>query len=182
MSNPCLVGINNATGKVEYASATVNKRDRVEAARQSLDVVVVSSDVARRGLAHGLPTYERLLNEKEITQKVVYWLATARTGMSSKCLAVTLLNGGPITTADKSHPHDPADFERCLTLIQAVPELRERLPIMKDVSKYWSSLIDQWSEVESTFKNETGFPSRIVNSAPQTYELMQSIYKGLNHA
>lgn len=182
MSKLCIVGINNATGEVDFASLTVTKRDRVEAARQSLDVVVVSNEVAKRGLIHGLPTYESLLIEKEINQKVLNWFATGRTGLSSKCLAVTLLNGGPFLSVPNHHPGDPADFERCLNLLHAVPELREKMHIMKIVSKNWSALIDQWSEVETTFKNETGYPARQWNRAPKTFELMQSIYKGLNHA
>lgn len=178
MSKLCLVGINNVTGAVEYASSTVNQRDRIDAARQGLDVVVVPSDVARRALSTGLPSYEMLLNEKAINHKVINWLATGRTGLSSKCLAVTLINLDSNKSIANDYPRDPADFERCLNLLNAVPELRERLPLMKSVSKEWNALIGQWSKVEATFKQETGFPSQRWINAPQTYELMQSIYRG----
>lgn len=178
MSKPCLVGINSVTGEVEYASSTVNQRDRVEAARMSLDVVVVSNEVAQKGLAKGLPTYQNLLDENSTNQKIINWFATGRTGLSSCCLAVSLVNQDSAKSVAKEHPRDPADFERCLILLNAVPELRDRLSIMKNVSKEWGFLIDQWEKVEATFKQETGFPSLRWHSAPQTYELMQSIYKG----
>lgn len=178
MSKPCIVGINNANGIVEFASKTVNKRERVEAARQNLDVVVVSGDIARKGLDSGLPTYEQLLIESEITKKVMVWMSNGRTGLSSTFLAINLLNGKAISTANNNYPHDPSDLERCLRLIHEVPALRQKLPIMKDISKEWNALVENWSLLESTFKDETGFPNRTHSSAPKTYALMQSIYKG----
>lgn len=178
MSKPCIVGINNITGGVDFASSTVNQRERIEAARQGLDVVVVSGDTARKGLNEGLPPYQALLNEKSINHKVINWFATGRTGLSSCCLAVSLVNQDSAKSVAKDHPRDPADLERCLLLLNAVPELRDRLSIMKSVSKEWNALIDQWEKVEATFKHETGFPSLRWNSAPQTYELMQTIYRG----
>lgn len=178
MSKPCIVGINNATGEVEFASKTVNQRERLEAARMGLDVFVVNGSVAQKGLQHGLPSYAGLLNENAINQKIINWFATGRTGLSSKCLAVTLVNRDSAKSVAKDYPRDPADFERCLLLLNAVPELRDRLSIMKSVSKEWSALIDQWEKVEATFKQETGFPSLRWISAPQTYELMRKIYRG----
>ena len=110
-------------------------------------------------------------------QKSMHWLLNANTGMSSKCLMATLLNGGPV--AGKAwetnfHPHDPADFERCVGLLNAVPEFRERLGQMKTVSKHWAVLVDHWDELEALLAEE--IPQR---SAPKTYARMKELFKSV---
>lgn len=60
--------------------------------------------------------------------KVVGWLANGETGTSSETMAFWLAFN--IEKEDSGHPYDPADFDRCLRLLEAVPELRKQLPAM----------------------------------------------------
>lgn len=91
-------------------------------------------------------------------QKAMHWLIGGSTGLSSNCLMATMLNGGPIQSdrwGSNSHPRDSSDFRRCMGLLDAVPEFRERLSIMKQVSPYWSVLVDHWDEIEASYNDGT---------------------------
>jgi len=74
-----------------------------------------------------------------------------------------------------SHPYDPADFNRCLLLLEKAPEIRKHFNKVSDVSETWKKLIDRWDEVEKTFIDEVGYNWSKCDSAPKTYELMKSI-------
>lgn len=111
--------------------------------------------------------------------KAMHWLINGETGLSSECMMATILNGGPISGNYKArfHPLDPADFERCIKLLEAVPELRENLIVMKDVSLKWATLIDHWDELENLYNQE-----RNQRSAPKLYERMKELFQQVEEA
>lgn len=107
-------------------------------------------------------------------QSVMVWLATGEVGTSSKQMAFWL--AFDIRTRDfASHPLDPDDMDRCLKLLNAVPELRERLPLMADVSKEWAALVARWDEIEALQLDEIGLDWVKARSAPKTNALMNEI-------
>lgn len=109
-----------------------------------------------------------------IEKKVVQWLATGEVGASSKQMACWL--AFRIRSDDSwAHPHDPADMDRCLKLLAAVPELRERLPAMAEVSNAWAALVKRWDEIEAMQLDEIGLNWTKARRAPKTYALMQEI-------
>jgi len=63
------------------------------------------------------------------------------------------------------HPHDPSDFNRCVKLLNAVPEYRSRMDEMRAVSPQWDSLVDHWDELEGMLKE----------SAPEIYDRMKEL-------
>ena len=81
-------------------------------------------------------------------KKIAEWALSGRTGSSSKFMAVHLMG---LQNSDnfKSHPSDGGDFERCLGLLEAVPELRQHLDKMKTASPYWKALVENWTQIES---------------------------------
>lgn len=110
----------------------------------------------------------------EVMGKVIRWFACGRTGISSETIAIYLTT----RTHHKyghNHPHDPADLNRCLLLLDAIPELRQDLQKMADVSDVWEKLIKRWDEVEKCFLDEVGLDWVNADSAPKTFELMQEI-------
>lgn len=112
-------------------------------------------------------------------QKAMHWLLNANTGMSSECLMATMLNGGPVNGKDwksRFSPADPSDFKRCVDLLNAVPEFREQLGVMKQVSKSWAVLVDHWDELEALLAEEI-----LQRSAPKTYARMQELFKTLSN-
>jgi hypothetical protein len=105
------------------------------------------------------------------------WLASDDTGLSSECLARHLapLAGidVPVGGRGTHYPHDPADFGRCLRLLEAVPELHTHLARAADISRQWAALVARWEELEGLYREE--FPS---GSAPKLYRRMKEIIKG----
>lgn len=100
--------------------------------------------------------------------KVLNWYQTGRVGASSRAMA-THLCGAP---CDGSYPYDLDDLNRCLLLLDAVPEFRAELPRMAEVNKSWAALVDRWDEIEASFLAEAGLNWCKSRQATNTYRLM----------
>lgn len=108
--------------------------------------------------------------------KILEWMATHRTGLSSEAMAYCALglqrkgmwNG-------TEHPHDPSDFNRCLLLLDQVPEVRDHFPSIADLSPQWSALIAHWDELTKQFVHEVGWAWSKHEAAPVTYMRMQQV-------
>lgn len=105
----------------------------------------------------------------DIIKKALKWFATGCVGSSSKFMATYLTIG----EGDKSYPHDPDDFNRCLLLLNAVPELRSHIHKLKKVSPQWEQLVDNWDALESCFLNEAGLNWSKSGRASITYKAMK---------
>lgn len=112
--------------------------------------------------------------DEDIQRKTLRWLADGETGESSETmaywLAFNIKRGWGVC-----HPHDPADFDRCLKLLAAVPELRPDLPRMRELGPAWSALVSRWIEIETCFLSEAGLGWANAARAPKTFVLMRSI-------
>ena len=95
------------------------------------------------------------------------WLHSDQTGMSSKYMCSQLSNA---CSAEPAHPHDPSDFGRCLGLLNAAPELREKIGRMRDCGPVWTALVDNWSELERLYHEE--LPTGL---APKCYARMREL-------
>ena len=107
-------------------------------------------------------------------EKIIEWFANGEVGASSRVMASTV-SGAKAT--DGSYPSDPADFNRCLLFLDAVPEARGELHKLKAVNSHWEKLIERWLEVEISFLAEVGRNWSKAKSVPKTHRLMKSIYK-----
>ena len=101
------------------------------------------------------------------------WLACGERGASSDTM-FTHLTGVDAGGGDH-FPWDPADFRRCLLLLEQVPELRDQLPKMATVSTEWAGLVRDWSKISAAFLIEC---KNILNpkpgsQAPNTYNLIK---------
>lgn len=108
------------------------------------------------------------------------WLANGKTGLSSEAMAYWLAFGQRRGRID--HPHDPADFDRCLRLLAHAPALREHLPRMAELSTTWAALVHHWAAIEASHLEEVGLGWTKARSAPRTYELMQRILHAVRKA
>ena len=103
------------------------------------------------------------------------WLAGGQRGISSNSI-VQHLTGIPATQGwGIDTPHDPADFDRCLQLLEAVPMLRLLMPRMATASPLWSALTEHWDEIEASHLEEVGLGWTTAKSATKTYALMRSV-------
>lgn len=110
-------------------------------------------------------------------QKTIEWLANGEIGRSSATMAFWI--AFDIKCRDQGYPLDPADFDRCLRLLEAVPEMRPHLHRMSQVSKPWAVLAARWDEIEACHLEEVGLGWSKAHSAPMTYKLMDSILRPL---
>lgn len=108
----------------------------------------------------------------EAQLKTIGWLANGETGLSSETMAFWL--AFDVKKDDDSHPHDPDDLDRCLMLLDAVPEMRPHLPRMAEISPEWAALVANWDVIERSHLDEVGLGWTKAKSAPKTYELMRA--------
>jgi hypothetical protein len=158
---------------------------------------VVSPDVARMAganLAAGSPAALSALRSRleegalsaqksqtpALSAEACAWLANGRRGVSSNTIFTHLTGIDALGGYYGSHPHDPDDLDRCLALLEAVPELRDDIRKMAQVSPYWAALIDRWHEIKRSHIDEVGLGWTKAKSAPKTYALMREILDGVN--
>lgn len=104
--------------------------------------------------------------------KILNWLTSGETGISSKVMVQAALNQ-ELTCTD--HPLDPDDFRRCLKLVYAVPEIKERFEDIAQISLVWLNIINNWGELEILFLDEVGINCEKGYRATKTYELMKAL-------
>ena len=104
-------------------------------------------------------------------KEILNWIGSGKVGASSKAMALCIADAN----GDCDHPHDPADFNRCLLFLEAVPAAKQHLSKVRTLSPTWAALVDRWHEVQATFVQEVGWNWSEARSAPKTYELMKQI-------
>jgi hypothetical protein len=112
----------------------------------------------------------------DLQRKVVEWLAHGDRGMSSETMAFWLAWGEKGNS--RSHPYDPDDLDRCLRLLEQVPELRPLLPRMASVSDKWARLVANWERIEASHLDEVGLGWSKARRAPKTYAMMKEVLDG----
>ena len=110
--------------------------------------------------------------EGGVMDNLARWLMGGRVGMSSKAMAGVIFG---VPGGGTSHPHDPADFNRCLLFLRDVPEAIPLLHLCSRLSPQWSSLIARWDEVEQSFLDEVGQDWCKADRAPKTCALMRRV-------
>lgn len=107
----------------------------------------------------------------KIQSNVLRWIATGRVGASSKAMAMAACD----MPTDGAYPSDPADLNRCLLMLEAVPEARQQFAKVAAISRPWANFIENWEKLEAMFLEEVGLNWSKAQSAPRTYEFMKSL-------
>ena len=111
-----------------------------------------------------------------VSQRVLEWMAGPDTGLSSEAMAFCRLGIKRHGHCDGTeHPLDPADFNRCLLLVEKVPEIREAFSDIAGLSEQWTAIIDHWDELRELFIAEAGWNWSKGRRAPKTYARMKEI-------
>lgn len=114
------------------------------------------------------PIVDQRLTEK---QKAEWWLEHGERGISSKTIFQTI-DGRKILEYHKGcHPSDPDDFRRCYLLLKTIPEWKEKLYMMKEVSPVWEKLVENWDRLSELLEGQmkTGKPNGLL------YKLMRDL-------
>lgn len=110
-----------------------------------------------------------------ITPNINKWLKEGDRGTSSLSILQRLTGINFVDNVfGMNHPYDPADLYRCVKLIETAPELREHLHKMKDVTKTWELLVDEWDELVTLMKKEI---KQNGGKCPKTFDRMQELRK-----
>lgn len=161
-------------GKLSVAKKTIQLKSgdnlfvQSEGGKEFTIAVDGSSWEAAPGTARPLlPTDERA-DDTEDQKAVRKWLREANTGVSSKTMA-HVLYGVPEGHDDYDGPHDPADFHRCMTFLEYVPQARPRVSELANING-WEKLAPAFDELEALYKEEKG-----QRSMPKLYEKIKEM-------
>ena len=109
----------------------------------------------------------------DLERKILLWLASRDTGISSETIAFAALG---IKRPDGSPPIDPDDLGRCLRLLGFAPELE---PGWRDavvsLNPLWAVYVERWDELAASMEREVGIAWGKGRSAPETYRMMQLV-------
>ena len=106
-----------------------------------------------------------------IEQRAARWARDGQVGMSSRAIHDHMLGLG--SRCGFAHPHDPDDLNRCLLLLDLIPEWKPRMGEMAQHSPQWAGLVNSWEVITEAFLQEAGLDWRYSNHAPETGALMR---------
>lgn len=111
------------------------------------------------------------------------WLSSDDTGVSSRYMASVLAEAAGMGYVPRSHadrdpyPYDPADFGRCVRLLDAVPDLRGHMSALADDTAHgpvWNAVAAEWDTLEAWYREDlpTGRSQRL-------FERLNAIREGV---
>lgn len=103
-----------------------------------------------------------------VREKADFWWKHGERGISSMTMFAIFC--GRHMPQRPCHPLDPDDFRRCYLLLKAVPEWREKLPLLKAHSSAWSNLVDHWDELTAMLEEMMAG-----KKSSAMYDLMQKL-------
>jgi len=120
------------------------------------------------------PTREETRSDMELKDKIMNWLAHGERGISSETLAFKSIG---IDHESGYAPSDPSDFNRCLKLVDAIPEIKLHFDSIAKISDKWKKVIDNWDKLEKMFCDEVGrnWSKSAFMPAEKTYNFMRSL-------
>jgi hypothetical protein len=114
--------------------------------------------------------------ESTVAERAQGWILNGQVGMSAKAIYCQMTGN---TDKDRwNYPHDPDDLNRCLLLLDLIPEWKPRMIEMAQRGPAWKGLAENWESISATFIDEVGLDWCKARSAPKTYDLMQAAIDG----
>lgn len=92
--------------------------------------------------------------DKTVEERAVAWIRDGRVGASSRAIHDHMLELKP--KWGFSYPSDPADLNRCLLLLDLIPEWKPRMGEMAQHGAQWAGLVARWDEIVQCFLDEVG--------------------------
>ena len=108
------------------------------------------------------------MTEKSTDRRALEWAFGDDTGLSSKAIAMHMLGVKPSDRWGYGYPSDGGDLGRCVRLLDAIPEWRERIPEMAAHSPAWAALVAHWDELVSMYRSND----------KRLYERMKAVLRG----
>jgi hypothetical protein len=105
---------------------------------------------------------------KTTMHRVAVWLNGRRVGNPAMALALWL--SLRIKHGDAAAPRTPAEFQECVDLLAAVPQLRSHMKRMARLSGAWKVMVEEWAVIEAKLLEEAGLPR-----CPIAAEMIRSV-------
>ena len=86
---------------------------------------------------------------KNTYEKAMWGMGNGEKGQSSKTMWNCFMGNKNFRI---NYPSDPDDFSRCYKLLKAVPEWKNEMHKLKDLSPAWSNLVDNWDKLVEMFE------------------------------
>jgi hypothetical protein len=109
--------------------------------------------------------------DKSITERAQAWIVNGRVGMSSRSIYCHMM--GVENKRGWDYPLDPDDLNRCLLLLDLIPEWKVRMCEMSTRGKEWAGLAEKWAEISACFIDEVGLNWSHGDKAGRTYAMMK---------
>lgn len=106
----------------------------------------------------------------EDEKKILEWLSSNDTGISSKSLAFEYL--GTLNN-NVDAPRDPSDLGRCLRLIKIVPDVRKCVDSLATKHLRWAKAAKVWEQIAKSMEEEVGIDWSKGERAAKTYTMMK---------
>ena len=85
-------------------------------------------------------------------QRMIEWIATCNTGVSSKTMWCALM--GVKRKINLSAPRDNGDFRRCYDMVEYGHITLDELQIVKKQYHWFAPFVDNWEELSILFEEE----------------------------
>lgn len=85
-------------------------------------------------------------------QKMIEWIATCDTGISSKTMWSALM--GVRRKVDLNIPGDNSDFRRCYDMVEYGQVTLDELQIVKNQYPWFAPFVDNWKELSLLFEEK----------------------------
>lgn len=95
----------------------------------------------------------------DIKDRIIDWLLNGDTGASSRAIVEQMLNPKPGSYLN--HPRDYGDFDRCIKLLELLPEFAERIDEMSAVSPEWAAIVAHWDYLTESYRRKESLQDRI---------------------
>jgi len=106
----------------------------------------------------------------ELDDKINIWLKNGIRCVSSDAIITKITGLNLCKTWEMQVPVNPSDFQRCLKLLIAVPDLKSCLYEMKEISPLWNQIVFHWNELKRLFYEECKS-----GSCPKLYDRMREL-------
>jgi hypothetical protein len=113
-------------------------------------------------------------NDKSEQENIDWWLKNGEQGLSSQTIFKHLGGVNLLGQWNDTHPSDLDDFKRCYKLLQAIPQWKSKLHIMKTVSPVWEKLVDNWDKLSHMYEQNVKEDWKNCKKIGM-YEFMQSL-------
>ena len=114
------------------------------------------------------------MNKKETEvalrlMRIIDWLLHGETGLSGKAIVRAYIT--PEEKGPWDYPHDPADLNRCLKMLEKLPFID--INIMKGKSRTWDLYLEKWKLLSAMLTKEKEVSG--AGTAPKTYNIMKEL-------